>query len=305
MNDALTEFAQVLAARRIVVKTIIADGRLHRDDVEGKARGNKCGVYKLHLDGTPAGYLENFTDGLGPQKWRASSTLRQSPADLARLRARIQADQKARQKEADALHAQCRAESLRLWMTADTCADAHPYAINKGINPYGARVLGDSLLVPVRDVDGTLHGLQRIAPDGAKAFKHGTDKRGHFCPLEPVNGQAARLIICEGYATGCSLYSSFGGAVAVAVAFDAGNLGPVALALAAKYPQTRITIAGDVDASGVGQKAAREAAVLVGADVMLPDFSPFTEAQLADCGFMAGNPPSDFNDLHQLQREAR
>ena len=190
-------------------------------------------------------------------------------------------------------------------MSVKAPADAHAYAIAKGIKPYGARVKFDRLIVPVRDIYGVLHGLQLIGADGSKRYKHGTDKRGHFCPLEPVNGQAARLIICEGYATGCSLYSSFGGAVAVAVAFDAGNLGPVALALAAKYPQTRITIAGDVDASGVGQKAAREAAAAIGADVMLPDFSPFTESQLAACGFTANKRPSDFNDLAQLQREAR
>jgi len=60
-------------------------------------------------------------------------------------------------------------------MTADTCAAGHGYARVKRIRPHGARVKFDRLLVPVRGVEGTLHGLQFIAPDGVKQVKPGTE----------------------------------------------------------------------------------------------------------------------------------
>ena len=53
------------------------------------------------------------------------------------------------------------------------------------------------------------------------------------------------LIICEGVATGLSLYECTG--YPVAVAFDAGNLEPVAKVMRARMPNLRIVIAADDD----------------------------------------------------------
>ena len=213
-----------------------------------------------------------------------------------RERQRADDAQKERQR-----HGECRQQSGKLWQQAREHVDAaHPYLRAKGIRPYGARQKVELLLVPVRGTDGTLHGLQFIGPDGSKKFKTGTHKVGHYCALGDKPGVGANLIVCEGWATGCSLHEAAG--LPVAVAFDAGNLRPVAEALAIKFPLARLTVAGDADPSGRGQQAAREAAAAVGGLVALPDFAAFTPEELEACDFTPDKPPTDFNDLHQLQR---
>ena len=300
-QDALHQFRNALAARGLCPDAVIADGTLQRCDVDGKRRGNRAGAYLLHLDGLPAGGLENFTDGMGWQNWRAATAHHINPAQQAQHRARMEASRKARAEALASLHRECREQSAHLWQQArELVSGSHPYLQAKGIKPYGVRQLGTRLLVPVRGVGGTLHGLQFIAPDGSKVFKTGTVKAGHYCALGGKPDEGASLIVCEGWATGCSLHEATGHAVAVA--FDAGNLRPVCKALAAKLLQVQITVAGDTDASGTGQRAAREAATAVGGRVALPNFAAFTPQQLAACGFTTAKPPSDFNDLHQLQR---
>ena len=82
----------------------------------------------------------------------------------------------------------------------------------------------------------------------------------------------------------------------VAVAFDSGNLLPVAEAIRAKYPNAAITICADNDHSiqregkpyNVGLEKAKEAAQKVNGIVKMPMFTEKEKAQ----GL------TDFNDLH-------
>jgi putative DNA primase/helicase len=76
----------------------------------------------------------------------------------------------------------------------------------------------------------------------------------------------------------------------VVVAFNAGNLKAVAESLRAKFSTIKLVICADNDISGVGLAKANEAAKLVKADVVMPDF-----------GDNRPEGVSDFNDLHQLQ----
>ena len=77
------------------------------------------------------------------------------------------------------------------------------------------------------------------------------------------------FVIAEGYATGASVHEATG--QAVVVAFDAGNLEPVAEAIRRKYPDSSIIIAGDCDKSGTGQEKARAAAAASGGKVVIPE----------------------------------
>jgi hypothetical protein len=78
----------------------------------------------------------------------------------------------------------------------------------------------------------------------------------------------------------------------VAVAFNAGNLGPVAQALRARFPTSRLVLCADDDVAVDGNPGltnAKQAARAVNR-LVVPDFGE--------------NRPSgmtDFNDLHQLQ----
>lgn len=67
--EVIDRFRAALAARDIVPpENIIADGSIHRCDAAGK-NGKGDAAYLLHLNGIPAGGLENWRDGRGWESW--------------------------------------------------------------------------------------------------------------------------------------------------------------------------------------------------------------------------------------------
>lgn len=80
MSDPIQQFRSALAGRNIIPPDdLIADGRIHRCDVEGKG-GKGDAAYLLHLDSVPAGGFENHRDGLGWENWRADIGRRLTPS---------------------------------------------------------------------------------------------------------------------------------------------------------------------------------------------------------------------------------
>lgn len=157
------------------------------------------------------------------------------------------------------------------WAAASPVLDSHPYLARKGVQGYCLRREGDALLVPLRDADGVLWGLQTIAPDGVKRFLAGGRVKGLFHAIgEPCAG----IVVCEGYTTGASLHDhlqAIAGPHYVACAMNAGNLGPVATALARRHPGAEFIIAADNDAHltpNVGLDKAKAAAQSIGARVL-------------------------------------
>ncbi|WP_162604880.1 toprim domain-containing protein [Geomonas ferrireducens] len=178
----------------------------------------------------------------------------------------------------------------RIWTAAPPAQDKHPYLVRKGVSALGLRYHKGALLVPVRDIGGSLHGLQRIWPDGAKRFTPGTVKQGNFFLLGEIASREP-VIICEGYATGATVHRATGNAVAIA--FDAGNLLTVAQGIRAQFPDLPIIIAGDDDHAtedNPGAAMATEAARIVGGMLALPLFPG-----------ARGPKDSDFNDLAQKE----
>ena len=93
----------------------------------------------------------------------------------------------------------------------------------------------------------------------------------------PIGKPAGLLIVCEGYATGASIHESTGHAVAVA--FNAGNLEAVAVALHSKYPALKIIIAADDDYQTDGNPGMTKATAAVqaaGATLAIPVFKAAT-----------------------------
>jgi putative DNA primase/helicase len=291
MNNALQPFRDAMIARGIVPPDdLIADGRIHRCDVEGK-RGKGDASYLLHPDGIPAGGFQNWRDGLGWQDWSAKPGRPLTPGEKAEQRAKIEAAQQERREEEARRHEEAQRICALAWNQATPVdsANPHPYLARKGVQSYGLRAAGNGkLLVPVRDVSGTLHSLQFIDADGIKRFKTGGRKRGGYFSIGKPNGT---LCVVEGYATGASIHEATG--YAVAVAFDAGNLPLVARALREKLPDVKIVICADDDhltQDNPGLTKAREAARAVSGLVAVPVF-----------GENRADGDSDFNDLYQAQ----
>jgi putative DNA primase/helicase len=193
-----------------------------------------------------------------------------------------------REAERELLHAECREWCSSKWEKSRDASDDHPYLRKKGVHAYRLKILKDALMVPLRDMAGTLHGIQFINPDGSKRFKTGTNKAGHFHKLGSTKDSI--IVVCEGFATGSSIFQSTGHCTLVA--FDSGNLKAVAEAVRAKRPDYKIILAADNDQSTDGNPGltkAMEAARAVNGLVAVPEFRDVSSK------------PTDFNDLHTLE----
>jgi len=285
MSDPTEQFRLAIAAAGLTPPdTIIADGKIHRFSTTGR-RGDDSGWYVLHLDGIPAGSFGCWREGL-TQTWCGKSDNEMTQAELEAHRQRIKAMKAQREAEQAQRQQEARQTAAALWQAAAPAA-AHDYLTRKGIKPHGARFDGHRLLIPLRDTAGTLHSLQTIGPDGDKRFMPGGRVSGCYHSIGKPDGV---LIVCEGYATGASIHEAAGRAVAVA--FNAGNLEAVALALRAKYPALKIIIAADDDhqtPGNPGMTKATAAAQAVGGLLAVPDFGSYRP-----------DGATDFNDLHQI-----
>lgn len=167
--------------------------------------------------------------------------------------------------------------------------DMHPYVKRKRIIPYAAFEDGALLCVPVTTIEGKLLSLQSIWTNGIKKFTANTSVRGGMRIIGSVTSDF--YIVCEGWATGCSIYESTG--ITTVCAFNAGNIDPVCEAILKKYPNKQIVIAADNDDPGL--KAALTAGQKHGLYIIYPDFAGIKSES---------NPEqvklTDFNDLFVL-----
>ena len=232
---------------------LIGDGALHRYRVDGDKAGSLNGWYVLHLDSQPFGAFgswkmrESFT-------WTGSRPDAMTPAERAALAARRAEAKRARDAERVIVQAEAAHRAARLWRKSRPATNQHPYLARKRVQAYGIRVLGPSLVIPLRDVAGELHSLQFIGADGRKTFLTGGRKRGCYYAIGRPGGD---LCICEGYATAASIHEATG--YATASAFDAGNLEPVARALRSKFPRLRLILCADNDTETAGNPGLRYA----------------------------------------------
>jgi putative DNA primase/helicase len=168
------------------------------------------------------------------------------------------------------------------------------YLARKAVGAYGIHFpKPGTIFVPMRDAAGTVRGGQWITDDGTKRFISGTRKQAALHLIGNFNPEG-ELWLCEGYATGATIFEAIG--EPVAVAFDAGNLLPVANDLKALYPELRLAVAADNDQwkdpeRNPGVHAARKVAWKYRARLAIPDFSH------VDLG---ENQPTDWNDLARL-----
>lgn len=265
------------------------DGRIHRMPVDGQGRSKKNGWYVLHTM-----YLRNgdmvITGSYGNWKSGESAVIELekrewSDEEKRDYAERMAAARKEAEEEQARLHQECRTRANTIWGKLPD-SGASPYLRRKKVNAYDVRFSRDNVIVPLYNPAGELVSLQFIAADGSKKFLTGTPKKGNFhvIPNRAALDNAPVVALCEGYATGASIYKAM--SWPVVVAFDAGNLGAVAESIHRGYPGSRLVICGDNDASGVGQAAADRAAVTVGGLAAIPAFP----------GDATGL--SDWNDLH-------
>lgn len=268
MSDPIDHFRLVIAAAGLEAPdTIQADGAIHRFSTSGR-RGDDSGWYVLHTDGIVAGSFECWREGF-TQNWCGKANTFMTEAERFAHRERIKTMQRQREDNQTQRQQWAAADALNRWTAATRCTQ-HDYLTRKGIQPHGAKIEGDKLLIPIRDTAGKVHSLQAIARDGTKMFMSGGRVKGCYFS---IGKPKEVLIVCEGFATGASIHECTGHAIAVA--FNAGNLEAVAVALRAKYPALKIVIAADDDHQTPGNPGMTKATAAVqatGATLAVPVF---------------------------------
>jgi putative DNA primase/helicase len=281
MTDPLSQFRDAIRAAELEPPEVIEpDGKLHRFPTNGK-RGDDSGWYVLHLDGIPAGAFGDWRTGLS-ETWRADIGRHLSPEEEAAYRAHVETLRRQREAEEARYRTEAARKAKAIWEAAAPATENHPYLVTKRLNSYGLRVHSGKLIVPMREGDA-LHSLQFIAQNGDKRFLTGGRVAGCYFLIGEPDGV---LCIAEGYATAAAIYEAAG--YAVAIAFNAGNLLPVAKTLRARFPGLRIIVCANDDyrSGNLGKTKASEAAGAIEGLLAMPDF-----------GESKPDWASDFNDL--------
>ncbi|MBA3696995.1 MAG: toprim domain-containing protein [Methylotenera sp.] len=259
----IDEFRQAMQAAGIkYCGDIIADGRLHRFRIAGHKQNSLNGAYTLHLDGCPAGFFQDFKSGLS-RTWKKSGGSRVSYALLQQMKeTKLKHESEIRQK-----HTAAADKAVFIWSRSKPIAKQsdHAYLVKKRIEPHGARLYRESLVIPIHNEADQLVNLQFINPEGVKRYLSGGRKRGCFHVMGDLS---EKILICEGFATGASLHEDNG--QRVVIAFDAGNLLPSAKNIRELAPVSELIVCGDNDISGIGQAKAREAALSISGKVLIP-----------------------------------
>lgn len=275
------------------------DGKWHRVPLKGKRANNDDGAFKgeMTADGLH-GLIRNYVDHERP------ITFSERQWTEPHVFAALQAEQRQRRAEREAalLLAQKTAakKAQSLWDRAGERAHGGglAYLRRKGLGEvaFGARFVSGggfgsdghkgALVIAASDIEGKVWSAQTIDTEGNKHFlKDGRMAGSLFWIGRPVDGHP--IVVVEGFATGASARMALGHAVAVA--FNAGNLRPVAEAIRTRYPQSAMAILADNDREketqgkgNAGVAKARAAAEALGIEWLAPTFTAPTPFSATD-----------------------
>lgn len=253
----------------VPLDSIVFDGKIHRyHDPQHDKHGEQNGWFKGcdNGDGSFGGTVGHWRLGC-KRNWNSRSKAQFTPEEKAAYAKKMM---EARQREAEAREFQYQQAAQRaeaLWKQARHADHSHPYLKCKQIKPHGVRQFAKQLVIPLRDAAGKLWCLQYISEDGSKMFLRGGRVQGCYwsCGSQPD----AYILLAEGFATSATLHEASG--LSVAAAMSGGNMLPVAITLAEKFPAAKLIVCGDCDDHGKGQEYAERAAMAVGGTVLLPD----------------------------------
>jgi putative DNA primase/helicase len=261
----MTDFAAFLTALGLRPRVIVADGRWRRCSTENHPH-RKNGAYCLAADGR-IGWAQDWAIHAEPLTWRPAGALPAALPDYREIRRRNQ--------EANAERARAIQGARAYYAAAAPLVGGHPYLSARGLDMTGCRGLKldarGHLVVPMT-VGGEIRSVQRIGADGEKRFWPGAPTTGtSYLLLRP---RAPLTVLCEGLATGLTLYAAIPTA-RVVVAFNAGNLAPVARSLP-RYGMAVVAADNDHETEArigrnPGLDAAREAAEILGCEVATPE----------------------------------
>lgn len=299
MINTFNQFLDVIRVTGLAPPDTIEPGKLYRFPGVGKRKYNTAGWCILFDDGL-GGCFGDWSSGLS-ENWQAKNNKIYTASERSAFKLYVADARAMAKKERQAKQDAAASRATHIWNSATPLHYDNPYLKLKGIdeacdclfNDYVVKQINDVIVLPIHDFYGHLSSLLFIKPDGSKRFLTGGRKSD--CVIHIQNELIAapqsfphQVIICEGWATGCTLAYKNPYATVLA-AIDAGNLVSVALSVSNTWEATTLIIAGDDDRltpGNPGATKAREAAAATGALLALPQWP-------AD----APNTLTDFNDL--------
>jgi phage/plasmid primase-like uncharacterized protein len=163
-------------------------------------------------------------------------------------------------------------KAQQIWDCAEPACNSHPFFVRWHITAPSVRIdrSGAFLMVPMRDAALNLQNLAYIDVERNPHYLLAGDVSGLYYGL---NGRKEAIAIAHEFVTGVRFRELT--AHAVAIAFCAENVLPVAKAIQEKYPSARIFLIEDPDV-GMDRKPAvacgEAAAAIVDQPVALPEF---------------------------------
>lgn len=333
ITDVYLKFKVALNAAGLEVDTPIMDGILRRVRVDGDKGAQKSGAYVGYLDGTPAGFIQNFKSGFSSNwKYETLDILPYSDEliyskktqNLANGNTVFIQKQLQRDNELEDEYKKTARILLDEFLAANFAALDHAYFVRKRVyKNYGLKQdRFGNLLMPLFDINEKFWSLQRIFPNGNKMIgallsneqkKNGekllAKKRGNFFiisdDMDLYNKNSAKLnieallkynkiYICEGFATAASVHEAC--KMPVIVGLDVGNLEFVVQDFSARFCNIHIIIAADNDV-----KKEKESGFNIGKEKAMQIKNNFKSVSICipnfnDKEIYSGC--SDFNDLY-------
>lgn len=293
LNDGIDGFRQALSAHGLHPDHIIVGGDKPRRFSVGDGKKNDAGWYLLNDSIPMVGFFGNWQTGES-HTWFQKDRTKMSFDERKSARELMAREKARRNAEREKSAAECVEYVKQQWHNLKPAGVSNKYAKRKGIKPYEAREMpGDRLMILVRDADKNVTSAQYISADGGKLFAKGGKVGSSFFTLRAKSGPAESVLICEGYATACTLFDAMGGRSTIVAALSANNMLPVAKIVRGRFgADSKIIVCAEDDwqkENNVGLSSAREAAEKIGAALAIPEF-----------GDERGEKDTDFNDMQRV-----
>ena len=300
-NKSLSDLISEMQGNGLVVDFIDTSGELVRVPVSATAlnrpdkTNERSGWYVYNqLDADFVCLYGNWRTSL-EQKFTSYNTNEMTVAQKRDLQVKVEEAQ-LRREEAK----KTKQDEVALYVK-DKFAKAgkvkeHKYLTDKRVENHGLRLTStNNLMIPLHTIIKSsdtgllvsrIRSLQYIFPDGTKKFASGGEVRGNIFLIgveHHLLPTLETLVICEGYATGASIYEATG--LPCAVVFSA-NFCLTATTRLRVITNSKFLLALDNDTSGVGEKCANEVASAV-----------------SNCMVRLPSVIGDFNDLANAKGE--
>lgn len=283
-----------------------ADGELHRYTVEGDSTSTKNGAYRIHTDGVPAWYLGDWKRNIDVTGHFDDSGLTGSDKEAYTQRindkayieqSRIHRETLEREERKRKREATYKAQEL--YEQSAPATPEHEYLKCKRIANIKDFRLGEKgeLLIPLHNAakPREFMSLQQIYANGRKYFFKDTSTGTACYEFEPEEENDRLIVICEGIATGETLYRLTGKRFRVVCAMNCNNLQEVTKGIKARFPRADILIGADNDLrtyANYGNNPGRSCAEFVvrcghAKGIIIPDF-------------LAHQDGSDWNDYEAI-----